>query len=229
MVRQEKVKIRAYSLIVTASALLIAAAAPKAAADSASGQEYQVKAAFLYNFIQFVDWPEEKLADNNEPIIIGIIGTDPFDDAFKPIEDKKVKNKRVVVQRFKSFEDLKNSANKPEALTKCHLLFISASEQKNLREIIDAVKNHGVLTVGEMNGFLENGGIINWFVEDKKIRFEINNAAAERANLKIRSNLLRLAKRVVEDDSVQGNIELKPTSWAGITRNVCFAKYNNKV
>jgi hypothetical protein len=229
MIRQEKVKVRAYSLIAIASVLLITAIAPKAGADSTPSQEYQVKAAFLYNFIQFVDWPEGKLTDNNEPIIIGIIGKDPFEDAFKPIEDKKVKDKNVIVQRFKSFEDLKNSADKPKALTKCHLLFIGPSEEKNLKEIIDTVKNHSVLTVGEMNGFLENGGIINWFVEDKKIRFEINNAAAGRANLKIRSNLLRLAKRVVEDDSVQGNTELKPSSWAGINRNAYFAKHNNKV
>jgi hypothetical protein len=188
----------------------VAAIAPGARADSSSNQEYQVKAAFLYNFIQFVDWPEET-SDSNEPITIGIIGNDPFGNAFEPIKDKKVKGRAVVIKRFESFEKPKNSTEKDkpesdqeiETLTKCHLLFICPSEQKNLKEIIDTVKDHGVLTVGEMEGFLESGGIINWFVEEKKIRFEINTAAAERAKLKIRSNLLRLAKRIVGENAVK--------------------------
>ena len=75
--------------------------------------------------------------------------------------------------------------------------------EKNLKEIINSVKDHSVLTVGEMEGFLEAGGIINWFVEEKKIRFEINTAAAERAKLEIRSNLLRLAKRIVGENTVR--------------------------
>lgn len=215
----------------------MAATALKATADSPTSQEYQVKAAFLYNFLQFADWPEEKLADSNEPIIIGIIGNNPFGNAFEPVKDKKVKGRAVVIKRFNGLEELKKSAdkNKPESvqetetLTKCHLLFICSSEQKNLKEIIDTVKDRSVLTVGEMEGFLESGGIINWFVEDKKIRFEINTAAAERAKLKIRSNLLRLAKRVVEKDAAQENKPPKSSLWAGRIRNASFAKYDNKV
>lgn len=222
---------RTYSLIVLASVLFMAAIAQEAKADSPPSQEYQVKAAFLYNFLQFIDWPEEKLTDNNEPITIGIIGKDPFGNAFEPIKDKKVKGRAVVIKRFKSFGELKKSGekNQPEsdqkikALTKCHLLFICSSEQKNLREIIDAVKYHSVLTVSEMEGFLESGGIINWFVEEKKIRFEINTAAAARARLKIRSNLLRLAKRIVKKD-------IKTNSfWKARKANyACFTKYDNK-
>jgi hypothetical protein len=177
------------------------AVAPATGVDSASSQEYQVKAAFLYNFIQFVDWPEEKLTDSNKPIIIGIIGNDPFGNAFEPIKDKKVKNRAVVIKRFESFEKLKNLPEQEiETLKKCHLLFICSSEQKTLKEIIDTVKDHSVLTVGEMEGFLEAGGIINWFVEEKKIRFDINAVSAEQAKIEIRSNLLRLAKRVVGED-----------------------------
>jgi hypothetical protein len=230
-------RIRAYNVIVLSSVLFMVATAPKAVADYPPSQEYQLKAAFLYNFLQFVDWPEEKLADSNKPITIGIIGNDPFGNAFEPIESKKVKGRAVVIKRFKSFEDLKKSTekNKPESeqetksLTKCYLLFICSSEQKNLKEIIDTVKDHSVLTVGEMEGFLESGGIINWFVEEKKIRFEINTAAAERAKLEIRSNLLRLAKRVVEKDAAQENKIPKPSLWAGRIRYASFAKYDNKV
>jgi len=187
----------------------MAAIAPRARADSTSSREYQVKAAFLYNFIQFVDWPEEKLADSNEPIAIGIVGKDPFGDAFEPIKDKKVKGRDVVIKRFKSFEKLEKSTEKNESqsdqeietLTKCHLLFICPSERKNLKKIINTVKDCDVLTVSEMKGFLEAGGIINWFVEEKKLRFEINITAAERAKLRIRSKLLRLAKRIVEENT----------------------------
>jgi hypothetical protein len=230
-------RIRAYNLIVSALILFMAATAPRAVAYSPPSQEYQVKAAFLYNFLQFVDWPEDKLTDSKEPIIIGIIGKDPFGTAFEPVKDKKVKGKSVVIKRFNSIEDLKKSTEKnksdsgkeTEALTKCQLLFICSSEQKNLKEIIDIVKNQSVLTVGEMEGFLESGGIINWFVEEKKIRFEINTAAAERAKLKIRSNLLRLAKRVVEEDTVQENKGPKSSIWAGRIPYASSAKYNNKV
>jgi hypothetical protein len=176
----------------------------KAADDAAPSQEYQVKAAFLYNFLQFVDWPDEKLAETDESLTIGIIGKNPFGNAFEPIKDKKVKNKAVVIKHFESFEKLKSSAEKDnreiETLKKCNLLFICSSEQQNLKEIIATVKDHNVLTVGEMNGFLDAGGIINWFVEDKKIRFDINATAARESNLKIRSNLLRLAKRVIGED-----------------------------
>jgi hypothetical protein len=237
MTEQEKMRTRVYNLIVLSSVLFMAVTAPKALAESSPSQEYQVKAAFLYNFLQFVDWPEEKLVDSNEPIIIGIIGNDPFGSAFEPIKDKKVKGRAVVIKHFKGLEELKKSAEKDmpessqemEPLTKCHLLFICPSEQKNLKEIIDTVKDQSILTVGEMEGFLENGGIINWFVEEKKIRFEINTAAAERAKLKIRSNLLRLAKRVVEKDIVQENKGPKSSLWAGRIRYASFAKYDNKV
>lgn len=187
-----------------ASVLLVAAFAPKTGADSTSSQEYQVKAAFLYNFLQFIDWPEGKSDDSNQPLTIGIVGKDPFGDAFEPIKDKKVKDKSVLVKRFSSLDELKkateNYKTQPETCERCHLLFICPSEQQNLKEILNLVKDYNVLTVGEMKGFLEAGGIINFLVVENKIRFEINTSAAERAKLEIRSQLLRLAKRIVEED-----------------------------
>jgi hypothetical protein len=184
----------------------MASIVPAASADSTPSREYKLKAAFLYNFIQFVDWPEEKFSDDNGTITIGIIGNDPFRNAFDPIKDKKIEGRAVVIERFESFEKLKNPAEKDkpesdqeiETLTKCHLLFICSSEQKNLKEIIDLLKDHSVLTVADMQGFLESGGIVNFVIEENKVGFEINIAAAKHAKLKIRSQLLRLAKRVVE-------------------------------
>jgi len=206
-------KIKVYILAVLAVALLLVSLTAKVRAESASAYEYRIKAAFLYNFLQFVDWPEEESADSNEPVTIGIIGKNPFGDAFGPIKDKKVRGKDVIIKHFKSFKKLKKSTkkNKPESdqqietLTKCHLLFICSSEQKNLEEIINEVKDHDVLMVGEMEGFLEAGGIINFLIEDRKVRFEINITAAEQAKLKIRSKLLRLAKRIVEEDADREN------------------------
>ena len=191
-------RIRAHNLIVLALALFVAIIAPNARADSAPSREYQIKAAYLYNFIKFVDWPEEKMADSNEPITIGIIGKDPFGKAFEPIKNKQVKGKKVVIKRFKGFEELKKSAEQIEAIRKCYLLFVCRSQKKQLRKIINLVKDHNVLTVGDMKGFLKSGGIINFMMEDKKVRFEINNTAAKQAKLTIRSKLLRLAKRVKE-------------------------------
>jgi len=201
-------RIRAYSLIVLALVLFTAMIAPEARADSATSSEYQVKAAFLYNFIKFVDWPKEKTTDGNEPIIVGIIGKDPFGELFEPIEDKPVKGRKVVVKRFKGLKELEESREKNESerhkqidiIRKCHLLFICRSEKTKFKETINLVKDHSVLTVADTRGFLKSGGIINFIMEGKKVRFEISVAAAKQAKLGVRSQLLRLARRIVEEE-----------------------------
>lgn len=97
-------KVKAYIFVVVF--LVVLFIGTQVWADTAASQEYQVKAAFLYNFIRFIEWPEEKLPDSNEPIIIGIIGKDPFRDAFEPIKDRTVKGKKVIVERFKGVEEV---------------------------------------------------------------------------------------------------------------------------
>ncbi|MBU1260026.1 MAG: YfiR family protein [Planctomycetes bacterium] len=193
-------KIKIYILMFLILALF---AVPKAQAGSATAREYQVKAAFLYNFIMFIDWPDGKMPAANEPIIIGIIGKDPFEDAFDPVKDKQAKGRKVVVKKFKGFEELKKSDETEfnqqiEAVKKCHLLFICLSEKKNVKEITDLVKGSNILIIGDMPKFLEaGGGMINFVLEEQKIRFEVDAAAAKQAGLKIRSQLLRLATRVI--------------------------------
>jgi len=206
-------KIRASNLIVLVPVLLVAPCVVQGADDNAAEREYQIKAAFIYNFIKFVDWPKEKVAESNEPAIIGIVGKDPFGNAFAPVKDKEDKDRKVLIKRFKPIEELKKSGEKDksllereiDSLRKCHLLFICSSEEKSINEIINLVKDYSVLTIGDMQGFLESGGIINFITEEKKVRFEINVTAAKRAKLKIRSQLLRLAKRVVGDDGGKSN------------------------
>jgi hypothetical protein len=192
-------KINIHRLIIAVLILLVVPTIPQARADNTSSREYQVKAAFLYSFINFVDWPEEKLHESSNQIIIGIIGNDPFGNAFEPIKDKQVKGMNAVIKRFKTFKELNQSSEEIENIKKCHLLYICPSEKDEIQKIINLVMNHNVLTVGDMKSFLESGGIINFLMEDKKIHFEINNDAAEQAELKIRSKLLRLAKRVIQN------------------------------
>jgi hypothetical protein len=191
-------KIKTYILIVIILNLFLVSITSQVRANSTSIKEYQVKAAFLYSFINFVDWPENKLSQDQDTIIIGIIGNDPFGKAFEPIKDKQVKNKDVVIKRFKSFNELSESDDEYQAVTKCHLLYICPSEKDELQKILKLAMNHNILTVGDMKSFLESGGIINFLMEDKKVRFEINNATAEEAELQIRSKLLRLAKRIIQ-------------------------------
>jgi hypothetical protein len=174
-----------------------------ARAEPEQSQEYKVKAAFLYNFINFVDWPEEKPSDE-KTITIGIIGSDPFGQAFEPLKNKQAKDKKVLIKRFISLKESKLSSDQIEAIRKCHLLFVCRSEKEQLKEIINLVQGHRVLTVGDMNGFLESGGMVNFIIEDTRICFEINNTVAKQAKLNIRSKLLRLAKRVIEEDGSKG-------------------------
>jgi len=198
-------KIRAYIFV---AAVLVLFVGPQARADSAVSREYQIKAAFLYNFIKFVDWPKEKAADPNAPVIIGIIGKDPFQDAFEPLQEREGKDKKVVIRRFEGFVELEKSGQKKQDqphpksqdIQKCRLLFICPSETERIPDILASVKGRSVLTVADATRFLEAGGIINFVTEEKKIRFEVNTAAAKQAKLSIRSQLLRLAKRIIKED-----------------------------
>ncbi len=266
--------------LVLLSCIMISDGYP-AESQSAQYKEYEVKAAFMYNFLKFVDWPEAKTAKTGNQIIIGIIGQDPFGAAADILKDKKVEERNVVLKRIDSLQQLKDAAEKDKAelteklkaltknhiiyrdndnkivikpedefeglknitdaaaraakieelkkqgylladpsktadiktiaetiangqmdtLKKCHLLFICQSERKNTKEIVDLLKNNGVLTVADTQGFLEDGGIVNFVIEDNKVRFDINLTASEKAGLKIRSQLLRLAKKVLKDGS----------------------------
>lgn len=167
--------------------------------------EYKLKAAFLYNFIKFVDWPEKIFPDEKGKILIGIIGKNNFGNAFEPVKDKKVKGREVEIRYYNSIIELKKNKDELEIaaaeLRKCHLLFVSSSEKDFITDIINIVKGKNVLTVGEVPDFLDSGGIINFILEENKVRFEINLIAARKSKLTIRSQLLRLAKKVIDDES----------------------------
>lgn len=143
--------------------------------------EYQVKAAFLYQFIKFVEWPPQALSHNT--IIIGVLSDGPMASALASIEGKEAKGRTVVVKRFKGLDDLEFS----------HILFISPGAAGHLREIRKRLGGSSTLEVSDVEGFARGGGMINFIMVEDKIHFEINVEAAEQAHLKISSQLLKLA------------------------------------
>lgn len=160
------------------------AAAPPAGAN-------QFKAVFLLNFVQFVEWPTNIHSAANSPIIIGIAGQDPFGPLLEEVlKDEKIGGHPLVPQRFKPEDD-------PGA---CQVLFISASESGRFQTWLEKVKGRPVLTVSDLEGFAQQGGMINFVIEGKKLRFQINPSQAAQAGLKISSKLLRLAL-VVEHEA----------------------------
>jgi hypothetical protein len=149
--------------------------------------EYQVKAAYLFNFLKFVEYPRESFADPLAPIIIGVVGEDPFGNALPQVViGKTVQGRDLVIHVYRPGEDLRGA----------HILFISASERKKLPMILSSLNGSCVLTVSDTAGFLDAGGMIQFVNENDRVRFAINVDATSRAKLKMSSKLLSLAKVV---------------------------------
>jgi hypothetical protein len=156
-------------------------------AQTKSATEYQVKAAFLYNFAKFVDWPPSAFSDAKQPFDICVYGRDPFGPALDDaLSGKSIGDHRVEIGRAKEVPDL----------MACHMIFVSASQKETPAELVDRLKPRAVLLVGESDGFAVSGGAIQFTVEDSHVHFLINPDAADRAGLKISSKLLALAKIV---------------------------------
>jgi hypothetical protein len=149
-------------------------------------REYAIKAAYLYQFGHYIQWPSDAFTDDKSPFVIGILGTDPFGDTLNEIaRDKKIGGRQIVIRQFNSLADYKP----------CHILFIaSPTEITDQLRNISKLQNFPVLLVGERHGFAEQGGTINLLIEQNKVRFEVNTEVAKREQLKISSKLLSLAK-----------------------------------
>jgi hypothetical protein len=156
--------------------------------DSSDSSEYLIKAGFIYNFAKFVEWPATAFAQPDSPIVIGILGTDPFGNLIdRIVENKKIGARGFVVKRLKWGADLKE-------LRECKILFVGDSGKAHVDELVQIVKTLPILTVGETPGFAERGGVIRFVLEDNRVRFEINVEAARQADLTISSRLLTLAR-----------------------------------
>jgi hypothetical protein len=156
--------------------------------------EYQVKAAYLFNFLKFVEWPEDAFTDSLAPIVIGIVGDDPFGSALPQVViGKTVQGRDLVIRKYHAGENLRGAS----------ILFVSASEKKRLPQILASLHGSSTLTVADMDGFLDEGGMIQFLSENDRVRFSVNVDATSRARLKVSSKLLSLA-RVVGKNAKEG-------------------------
>lgn len=148
-------------------------------------REYVVKAAFIYNFIQFAEWPADSFSDASSPFVIGVIGSDPFDHALEAaIEGKSVGGHPMVVKQLNSVQEI----------DQCRLLFVPAAQDDQLANIFNRVAEQPILTVGESDNFPWAGGVIRFYMDENKVHFEISPEAASKARIRLSSKLMKLAK-----------------------------------
>jgi len=147
--------------------------------------EYRDKATYLFRFGQFTEWPAYMFPDSNSPIVIGFLGGNPFGDVLVRMSESETINSRpVVVRRMNPLSNLRQ----------CHILFIAHSQKVHLPLIFNALGNSHVLTVSDADNFLEAGGMVHFFMENGKVRFEINRQAVDRTGLKMESQLLIMGR-----------------------------------
>ncbi len=159
-----------------------------AGAQSPTAGEYQVKAAYLYNFAKFVEWPPSSFSDASAPLQICVFGRDPFGEGLRDITGGKTINGRKI--EIDTVVDLQHART-------CHILFIASSVTMAVKDIVEGLRGASVLTVGDTKGFAEQGGMINFVLENDRVQFEVNRKAADQAGLKISSKLLSVAKLVI--------------------------------
>src|SRR5882762_10263772 len=175
-------------ILIIALSLSLSWAPGALAQDSSDSSEYLIKAGFIFNFAKFVEWPPTTFAQADSPIVIGILGTDPFGTIIDHIvQDKKIGGRGFVVKRLKWGAEAKD-------LRECKILFVGASERAHIDELVQIVKFLPILTVGETPGFAEHGGVVRFVLEDNRVRFEVNVDAARQGGLTISSRLLTLAR-----------------------------------
>jgi hypothetical protein len=179
----------AFQSVCAVTVLVRACAAPiffgqlEVRAETVAVPEYEAKAFFLFNFAHFVTWPSQE--SSHAPLVIGILGDDPFGSYLdETVRGEKVLNRPLAIQRFRQNTEPKN----------CNILFISQSEHDRAAQIISNLKGRSVLTVSDMDGFADIGGMIQFFSEQTRIRVRINLDAVKAANMKVSSKLLSVAE-----------------------------------
>ena len=161
---------------------------PPSRAEVSQLSENQVKAAYLFNFAKFVEWPASAFPGAGAPLVIGVIGKGPYGEARYALTGRTAKGRKVTVRQFTRIEEVGG----------CQILFIAASEKPRLKEILRALPASGVLTVSDMKHFCSLGGMIGLVTRGEKLLFEVNVGNAERAGLKLSSQMLKLAQTVFD-------------------------------
>jgi hypothetical protein len=157
----------------------------------AQAPRYKLEAVILFNFAQYVEWPTNAFKSPSAPVVVGVLGSNPFGNALdETFQGETVNNRKLEVRRF----------NRAEEVRDCHILFISDSEEPRLQQIFDKLRGKPILTVSEIVGFAESGGAVRFVMVGSKIRFRINLEAARQNNLVISSKLLRLAEIVSPEE-----------------------------
>jgi hypothetical protein len=191
-IAQIRVRAHGWTARWLAALLLVIPAKLRSGEPSAPLKEYQIKALFLYNFAQFVEWPANAFPSAETPITIGVLGDDPFgSDLDAIVQGDRSGNRALKVRRFQRVEEIDG----------CHILFISQTESSRLEQILSVLKGRSILTVGDAEGFSLRGGMIRFVTENKKVRMRINLDAAKRAGLTLSSKLLRPAEIVTDRKS----------------------------
>jgi hypothetical protein len=168
---------------------------PPAWSQSNANTGYEIKAAFLFNFAKFIDWPPSSFSTPQSPYTICILGRDPFGNVLdETLKGKTIGDRPLAVRRL---------TDKAEA-RHCQIAFVSSSETAHLVEIVGSLQGANVLLVGESNGFAAMGGTIEFTLEDNHVRFAINTDAANRSGMKFSSKLLALAKIVHDEGRSKG-------------------------
>jgi hypothetical protein len=180
---------------IAACLLCVALSIPSGAQTGGSASsEYLIKAGFTYNFAKLMQWPDAAFPQADSPIVIGLLGADPFGNTLRDVlAGKTVNGRGFVIKQLKLGTELKD----------CNNLFVCASETAHLDEIFSIVKGLPILTIGETPNFARRGGIINFILEDDKVHFEVNVEAAKQADITISSRLLALA-RIVPQNAADG-------------------------
>ena len=167
-----------------AALLAVACFAAQAESERAQYDEYGMKAACLSNFGKFTTWPDGTFGDAAAPLVIGILGTDPFGSSLEKVAQVRISGRKVVIRRGRNVADMRG----------CQIVFIAKSERNRIGEILDALKGAAILTVGESEQFTRQGGAIGFWMNGDQVRFDINATAARRAGLQLDAQLQRLAK-----------------------------------
>lgn len=168
------------AIIYTAAVLLIVSAG----AQNPVAKEYQIKAVFLFNFTQFVEWPAVAFASADAPLVIGVVGEDPFGPYLDAaVKGEFVDSHPIIVERYGSVDEI----------GECHILFIGLKNKEQVRVVLEQAGARHILTVGDEINFAKAGGMVGFYNEAGRIRFRINVGEVEDAQLVISSKLLRLA------------------------------------
>lgn len=147
--------------------------------------EAKLKAAYIFHFLQFIEWPDSTFANENSPIVLAVLGKDPFGKILdETINSEKIGKRAIILKRIESVSEIGS----------CHVLYISSSEENKYKNILKHIGISPVLTISDIINFGLAGGDINFYIEENKVRFAINVQGVKESDLRISSKLLRLAK-----------------------------------